>query len=93
MQARPLLTQALEDRNFDIVADPRLQKDYNPIEMSQIVACASVCVRHLARRRPKMSQVTICFYVLFARDKDLFTSLYLVNNFKNRASCSLKCHF
>lgn len=55
--ARPLLTQALEDRNFEIVADPRLQKDYNPIEMSQIVACASVCVRHLARRRPKMSQI------------------------------------
>lgn len=55
--ARPLLTQSLEDSNFDIVADPQLQKDYNPIEMARVVACASVCVRHLARRRPKMSQI------------------------------------
>ncbi|KZV50604.1 hypothetical protein F511_14607 [Dorcoceras hygrometricum] len=55
--ARPLLTQSLEDSNFDFVADPRLQKDYNLIEISRMVACASVCVRHLARRRPKMSQI------------------------------------
>ncbi|XP_073143459.1 proline-rich receptor-like protein kinase PERK15 [Henckelia pumila] len=55
--ARPLLTQAMDDSNFDIVADPRLQADYNLIEMSRMVACASVCVRHLARRRPKMSQI------------------------------------
>ncbi|KAI3463334.1 hypothetical protein Pfo_019997 [Paulownia fortunei] len=56
--ARPLLTQALEDGNFDSVADPRLQKDYDSVEMARMVACASVCVRHLARRRPRMSQIT-----------------------------------
>ncbi|PIM97420.1 Serine/threonine protein kinase [Handroanthus impetiginosus] len=55
--ARPLLTQALENENFDIVADPRLQKEYDSIEMARMVACASVCVRHLARRRPRMSQI------------------------------------
>ncbi|KAL3631895.1 Proline-rich receptor-like protein kinase perk1 [Castilleja foliolosa] len=57
--ARPLLTQALEDNNFDSVADPKLQKDYNSIEMTRMVTCASVCVRHLARRRPRMSQIIL----------------------------------
>lgn len=55
--ARPLLMQALEDGNFDMLADPRLQKDYDYTEMTRMVACAAVCVRHLARRRPRMSQV------------------------------------
>ncbi|KAL7140190.1 hypothetical protein ABFS83_09G105200 [Erythranthe nasuta] len=55
--ARPLLTQALESDNFDGVADPRLLKDYDSVEMARMVACASVCVRHLARRRPPMSQI------------------------------------
>ncbi|XAR67715.1 Non-specific serine/threonine protein kinase [Bertholletia excelsa] len=55
--ARPLLSQALEDNNFDALADPRLQKDYDSTEMTRMVACAAVCVRHLARRRPKMSQI------------------------------------
>lgn len=55
--ARPLLTRALEDGNFDAIVDPRLPKDYNPNEMARMVSCAAVCVRHSARRRPKMSQV------------------------------------
>ncbi|KAL6568153.1 Proline-rich receptor-like protein kinase perk1 [Orobanche hederae] len=55
--ARPLLTEALENNNFDNVADPKLQKNYNPNEMARMVASASVCVRHLARRRPRMSQI------------------------------------
>lgn len=41
------------------MADPRLLKDYDSNEMARMVACASVCVRHLARRRPRMSQVHI----------------------------------
>ncbi|XP_057773055.1 proline-rich receptor-like protein kinase PERK1 isoform X2 [Salvia miltiorrhiza] len=57
--ARPLLSQALENNNFDCVADPRLQKDYDSVGMARMVACASVCVRHLARRRPKMSQIIL----------------------------------
>ncbi|KAL3511789.1 hypothetical protein ACH5RR_024506 [Cinchona calisaya] len=55
--ARPLLTQALEDGNFGTLVDSRLQKDYDSTEMARMVACAAVCVRHLARRRPRMSQI------------------------------------
>ncbi|KAK1421009.1 hypothetical protein QVD17_23045 [Tagetes erecta] len=55
--ARPLLTRALEDGNFDSIVDPRLQQNYNHNEMARMVSCAAVCVRHSARRRPKMSQV------------------------------------
>ena len=52
-----MLTRALEDGNFDAIVDSRLRKDYNPSEMARMVSCAAVCVRHSARRRPKMSQV------------------------------------
>ncbi|KAI3524605.1 hypothetical protein L1887_03264 [Cichorium endivia] len=55
--ARPLLTRAMDDGNFDNIADPRLQKDYNHSEMARMVSCAAACVRHSARRRPRMSQV------------------------------------
>ncbi|XP_075502081.1 proline-rich receptor-like protein kinase PERK1 isoform X1 [Primulina tabacum] len=55
--ARPLLTRALDDGNFDALVDPRLQIDYHQNEMARIVACAAACVRHSARRRPRMSQV------------------------------------
>ncbi|CAO2813330.1 unnamed protein product [Amaranthus hypochondriacus] len=54
--ARPLLTQALEGRSFNELVDPRLE-EYNSAEMAQMVACAAVCVRSSARRRPQMSQV------------------------------------
>ena len=57
LQARPLLTRALDDGNFDDLVDPKLQKQYNHNEMARIVACAAACVRHSARRRPRMSQV------------------------------------
>ncbi|GFY96351.1 proline extensin-like receptor kinase 1 [Actinidia rufa] len=55
--ARPLLTRALEDGNFDTLVDPRLQRDYSNSEIARMVACAAACVRHSARRRPRMSQV------------------------------------
>ncbi|EEF48251.1 proline-rich receptor-like protein kinase PERK1 [Ricinus communis] len=55
--ARPLLTRALEDGNFDTLADPKLQNDYDHNEMARMVASAAACVRHSARRRPRMSQV------------------------------------
>ena len=57
-QARPLLTQALEGRSFNELVDPRLE-EYNSAEMAQMVACAAVCVRSSARRRPQMSQVNL----------------------------------
>ncbi|KAL6558479.1 Proline-rich receptor-like protein kinase perk1 [Orobanche minor] len=55
--ARPLLTRALEDGNFDVLVDERIQNDHNHNEMARVVACAAACVRHSSRRRPRMSQV------------------------------------
>lgn len=56
-QARPILTRALGDGNFEELVDPRLENNYSPSEMARMVACAAACIRHSARRRPKMSQV------------------------------------
>ncbi|XWS17266.1 hypothetical protein CRYUN_Cryun33cG0052900 [Craigia yunnanensis] len=55
--ARPLLTRALDDGNFDSLVDPKLQKEYNHNELARMIACAAACVRHSARRRPRMSQI------------------------------------
>ncbi|KAL5161144.1 Proline-rich receptor-like protein kinase PERK1 [Glycine soja] len=55
--ARPLLTRALEEDDFDSIIDPRLQNDYDPNEMARMVASAAACIRHSAKRRPRMSQV------------------------------------
>lgn len=57
MQARPLLTRALDEGNFDSLVDHRLANEYNHDEMARMVACAAACVRHSARHRPRMSQV------------------------------------
>ncbi|XP_020591565.1 proline-rich receptor-like protein kinase PERK4 [Phalaenopsis equestris] len=55
--ARPILSQALADGNYDDVSDPRLNGNYDPMEMARMIASAAACVRHSARRRPKMSQI------------------------------------
>ncbi|XP_010103058.2 proline-rich receptor-like protein kinase PERK1 [Morus notabilis] len=55
--ARPLLNRALEDRKYDSLVDPRLQDNFDENEMARMVACAAACVRHSARRRPRMSQI------------------------------------
>ncbi|THU52884.1 hypothetical protein C4D60_Mb10t08620 [Musa balbisiana] len=55
--ARPLLTRALEDGNYDALVDPKLGMNYNPNEMARMIACAAACVRHSSRRRPRMSQI------------------------------------
>ncbi|CAL5369632.1 unnamed protein product [Camellia sinensis] len=55
--ARPLLTHALEDGNYDELVDPRLENNYEPQEMARMVACAAASIRHSARRRSKMSQI------------------------------------
>ncbi|KAF8406423.1 hypothetical protein HHK36_008510 [Tetracentron sinense] len=55
--ARPILTRALTDGNYDELVDPRLENNYSPHEMAQMVACAASSIRHSARRRPKMSQI------------------------------------
>ncbi|XP_039010282.1 proline-rich receptor-like protein kinase PERK4 [Hibiscus syriacus] len=55
--ARPLLSRALEDGNFNELVDPRLEMNYNHNEMQRMIACAAASIRHSARKRPKMSQI------------------------------------
>lgn len=55
--AKPLLTQALEDGNFQNIVDPMLQNDYNSTEIARVIACTAACLHESARRRPRMSQI------------------------------------
>jgi hypothetical protein len=52
-----LLTEALEDQDFDGLIDPRMEKNYVTIEMFRMIEAAAACVRHSAARRPRMSLV------------------------------------
>lgn len=54
-----MLTRALEDGSYETLVDPRLQKNYKENEMARMIAVAAACVRHSAKRRPRMSQVNI----------------------------------
>ncbi|KAK4477518.1 hypothetical protein RD792_016747 [Penstemon davidsonii] len=55
--ARPLLHQALETEDFGDLVDPRLEKNFIAGEMFRMIEAAAACVRHLASKRPKMSQI------------------------------------
>ncbi|XP_059641417.1 proline-rich receptor-like protein kinase PERK8 [Cornus florida] len=55
--ARPLLTQALDSEDFEGLVDPRLEKNFVQSEMFRMIEAAAACVRHLASKRPRMSQV------------------------------------
>ncbi|KAJ0788919.1 putative protein kinase RLK-Pelle-PERK-1 family [Helianthus annuus] len=55
--ARPLMKRMLKDGNFSSLVDTRMQNNYDCTEMARMIACAAVCVHHLARRRPSMSQI------------------------------------
>ncbi|KAL6636837.1 hypothetical protein ACP70R_024409 [Stipagrostis hirtigluma subsp. patula] len=55
--ARPALSRALASGDYDGVADPRLEGNYDPVEMARVVASAAASVRHSAKKRPKMSQI------------------------------------
>ena len=59
MQARPILLRAVEGGDYEELVDPRLEDNYDADEMLRMVACAAACIRHSARRRPKMSQVKL----------------------------------
>ncbi|KAJ0254694.1 Serine-threonine/tyrosine-protein kinase [Hirschfeldia incana] len=60
--ARPLLTRALEEGNFEGLVDPKLNNEYDREEMARMVACAATCVRHSARRRPRMDQASQSYF-------------------------------
>ncbi|XP_072966411.1 proline-rich receptor-like protein kinase PERK15 [Typha angustifolia] len=55
--ARPLMTRALKEDNYDELVDPRLKTNYDPYEMARLIECAAAAVRHSASHRPKMSQI------------------------------------
>lgn len=55
--ARPLLNRASEQGDFEGLADAKMNNEYDREEMARMVACAAACVRHSARRRPRMSQI------------------------------------
>ncbi|KAK4410237.1 Proline-rich receptor-like protein kinase PERK5 [Sesamum angolense] len=55
--ARPLLSKALEDGNYEELVDRRLGDNYVVHEVARMAACAAASIRHSARRRPKMSQI------------------------------------
>lgn len=58
VQSRPRLTKALEEHILDGLIDPRMGANYDPCDMQRLIACAAAAVRHTARSRPRMSQVT-----------------------------------
>uniref|UniRef100_A0A0E0KJM6 non-specific serine/threonine protein kinase n=1 Tax=Oryza punctata TaxID=4537 RepID=A0A0E0KJM6_ORYPU len=55
--ARPAMARALADGDYGGVADPRLEGNYDAVEMARVVASAAASVRHSAKKRPKMSQI------------------------------------
>ncbi|KAK1358693.1 hypothetical protein POM88_043167 [Heracleum sosnowskyi] len=59
--ARPILMRAVDGGDYNELVDPRLLDNYDADEMLRMVACAAACIRHSARRRPKMSQIVRAF--------------------------------
>ena len=55
--ARPLFNKVTEGGSYEELVDPRLEDNYDHQEMLRMISCAAACVRHSARRRPKMSQI------------------------------------
>ncbi|GKV39317.1 hypothetical protein SLEP1_g47108 [Rubroshorea leprosula] len=55
--ARPLLTNALDTKEYGSLADPRLGGNYVESEMFRMVEAAAASVRHLAAKRPRMGQI------------------------------------
>ncbi|KAJ4821166.1 Proline-rich receptor-like protein kinase PERK1 [Rhynchospora pubera] len=55
--ARPLLSRALTEDIYDELIDQKLGNNYDPYDMTRLVHCAAAAVRHLANKRPRMSQI------------------------------------
>lgn len=63
-QARPLLAKAISGESFDLLVDPRLEKNYDTTQMADMAACAASCIRQSAWLRPRMSQVCLSLFFL-----------------------------
>ncbi|XP_027771925.1 proline-rich receptor-like protein kinase PERK9 isoform X1 [Solanum pennellii] len=59
--ARPLLSRALQKEEFDLLADPCLEKNYVGTEMFRMIEAAASCVRHSSAKRPAMGQIMRAF--------------------------------
>ncbi|KAJ7954022.1 Receptor-like kinase [Quillaja saponaria] len=66
--ARPLLSHALENEEFEGLTDPRLERNYIENQMFRMIEVAAACVRHSAVKRPSMGQVVRAFDSLFISD-------------------------
>ncbi|KAL6538137.1 Proline-rich receptor-like protein kinase perk8 [Orobanche gracilis] len=82
---RPLMTEALDKEEFGELVDSRLEDNFVPSEMFRMIEAAAACVRHLASKRPKMSQqLFLCStsspYPQKARALDSMEELVDLNN-------------
>ncbi|PWA67515.1 protein kinase-like domain-containing protein [Artemisia annua] len=59
--ARPLLSHALETKDFKVLVDPRLGTNFVASEMFRMIEAAAACVRHSATKRPRMGQIVRAF--------------------------------
>ncbi|XP_062163472.1 proline-rich receptor-like protein kinase PERK9 [Alnus glutinosa] len=66
--ARPLLSHALDTKEFKDLADPRLEMNFVESEMLRMIEIAAACVRHSSAKRPRMGQVVRAFDNLAAAD-------------------------
>ncbi|KAM5577029.1 receptor-like cytosolic serine/threonine-protein kinase RBK1 [Rosa sericea] len=51
--AKPLL----DSGNVKELADPRLEDNYDPVEMKRAMSAATMCIRHQSTKRPYMTRV------------------------------------
>uniref|UniRef100_A0A0E0KBT7 non-specific serine/threonine protein kinase n=1 Tax=Oryza punctata TaxID=4537 RepID=A0A0E0KBT7_ORYPU len=57
LQAKPLLSEATEEGNFNILVDPDIGDDYDENIMMRMIECAAAAVRQSAHLRPSMVQI------------------------------------
>ncbi|EMS54404.1 Proline-rich receptor-like protein kinase PERK8 [Triticum urartu] len=69
--SRPLLKRAIDEQEFEELVDPRLDGNYDDVEMFRVIEAAAACIRHSAARRPKMGQVVRILDSLTLNDVDL----------------------
>lgn len=58
LQARSVLTKAIEHREFGDLPDPRMENRFDENEMFHMIVAAAACIRHSAAMRPRMGQVS-----------------------------------
>lgn len=75
-----MLTQALDKQDFAQIVDPRLEKNYVEHEVFRMIEAAAACVRHLAAKRPRMSQVHTNYLSLDSLSTIISSAITYLNN-------------